>query len=211
MKRTRTFIITIVIAIAFSLTLSGCNFNFQTVTPESAQKLAADVNALTAMLDIYQQSVDQMTAALAASGAIDPNAVTKLKATQAKIDTIQAQIQQASQAVANQPLTGDDIQNWITLLQAANAASASVNPYALPISAVLTAISLIFGFLKKKDADKNKADAAQKTAALTEVIKGGELFKANADEPAVIAFKAAQNDKQSTVTKQLVGTIRATV
>jgi hypothetical protein len=73
----------------------------------------------------------------------------------------------------------------------------------LPTAGIITAISAIFGWLKKKDADK-------KTAALTEVIKGGQWFKEKADANTVAAFRAAQDSAQSTDTKQLVGMIKAT-
>jgi outer membrane murein-binding lipoprotein Lpp len=199
------------VAILFvAIFLAGCNFNFQTVTPQSAQKLAADVNTLAVTLDKYQASVDQITTTLVAAGAIDPNAAAKLQATQTKIDAVQSQVQQTSQAVASQTLTDNDVTNWITIARAANAATIGFNPYAPVIEAGLTVAPLliglfggIFGWLKKKD-------AAKKTAALTEVVKGGQWFKEKADANTVAAFRAAQDSAQSTDTKQLVGMIKAT-
>lgn len=61
------------------------------------------------------------------------------------------QVQDVVTAVKNQELTGNELADWIALLQAGNAASTPFNPYAIPIGAGLTALSAILGaFARKK-------------------------------------------------------------
>lgn len=64
---------------------------------------------------------------------------------------VQPQVQDIATAVQGQELTGDELADWIALLQVGNAASTPFNPYAIPIGAGLTALSAILGaFARKK-------------------------------------------------------------
>jgi len=189
------FVFSVVSLFAFA----GC----QSITPADLQSMAAQQTVLQQQVDAMQASADKLSADMAAAGIVDPNTQQKIAKINAEADKVQAQIDTIAQAIKSVTLSGDTGQDWISLLQAANAASAPVNPYALPVGAGLTLLSVIFGWLKKKDADK-------KTAALTEVVKGGQWFKEKADANTVAAFRAAQDSAQSTDTKQLVGMIKAT-
>lgn len=69
-------------------------------------------------------------------------------------------VQSVASAVSEQELTGDDMTDWIALIQAGNAASAPFNPYAVPVGAGLALLTAIMGaFAKKKNDEAIKADA----------------------------------------------------
>ena len=186
------------VLIVCSIGFTGC----QNITPQDLQTLTARQTELNQQIDTMQAAADELADDMAEAGIVDPNTVQRIAKINAEADKVQAQVDAISAAVSNVKLTGDTGQDWISLLQAANAASAPVNPYALPIGAVISLVGVIFGFLKKKE-------AAQKTTALTEVINGGEIFKKSATPEAVAAFKTAQNEAQKTpTTKQQVAVIK---
>jgi hypothetical protein len=111
-----------------------------------------------------------------------------------------------SQAINDVNIT--DINSFIDTVQRVNAATTVVNPYAPAIALGIEAVKVgaplllaIIAWLSKKKNEK----------ALTEVIKGNEGFKTNADEGSVETFKLEQVKAQSSDTRKLVAQIKATV
>ena len=59
-------------------------------------------------------------------------------------------VAEIAKAVESQELTGDQLQDWIALLQAGNAASSPFNPWTVPIGAGLTCLSAVLGLFARK-------------------------------------------------------------
>lgn len=196
MKKLITLTVVLIIAM---LGLVSCE---QAITPADIQALTEQKEALQQQVDSLQVAATQMTADMQAAGIIDPCMVVKIAKINTEADKVQLKINNIAAALKAVQLTGNVPQDWLAMLQAANAASAPFNPYALPIAATLALASFIFGFIQRKQA------ALSKTATM-EIIKGAQAFKAAANTEAVKIFKDAQDSAQSASTKELVGAIKA--
>jgi outer membrane murein-binding lipoprotein Lpp len=187
------------------LPLAGCEQ--QMFTPAQLIELAAQVDTLTNQLTMYQTQVTQLAAQMQEDGILSDEDAEKVATLNAQIDGIKEKIGPIVAAIkAGTYDPNDDV--IITILkaaQAANAATVSFNPYATYISIGLSAILFILGMFAKKKA----AEAAIKGKALTEVVMGGETFKALASPEAVAKFEDAQRLNQSESTKIQVKTITA--
>lgn len=184
--------------------LAGCEQEF---TPAQLTELAAQVDTLTNQLTMYQTQVTQLAEQMQRDGILSDEDAEKVATLNAQIDGIKEKIGPVVAAIkAGTYDPGDDM--LITILkaaQAANAATVSFNPYATYISIGLSAVIFILGLFAKKKA----AEAAVKDKALTEVVMGGETFKALAPPEAVAKFEDAQRLNQSESTKIQVKTITA--
>lgn len=79
---------------------------------------------------------------------------------QEESERVAPQVQEIASAALNQKLTGDELADWIALLQAGNAASVPFNPYAVPVGAGLALLSAVMGAIaKKKNDEANKSNA----------------------------------------------------
>ena len=77
-------------------------------------------------------------------------------------ETVRAmpQVQDIASAISGQKLSGDNLADWIALIQAGNTASAPFNPYAVPFGAGLALLSAVLGMVaKKKSSDASKSNA----------------------------------------------------
>ena len=189
---------------AFIFAVSGCQ---QSLTPQQVQKAAADINSLNEQLVVYQQQALVVAQGLADANLVDPNIAIKAAKINAQIDAVRAKINVLTAALSSVQLTGDNNQDLLNLLQQLNAASAPFNPYAAPTAGVLAIISLVLTAIAKK----KSTQAAANKQALTEVIKGAQDFKAEANIEAVKVFKDAQDSAQSASTKEIVGAIKANI
>jgi len=196
MKKLITLAVLLIIS---TFALYGCE---QAITPADIQALTEQKEALQQQVDVLQEAATQMTADMQAAGILDPCTVAKVAKINAEADKVQLQVNNIAAALKAVQLTGDVTKDWLSMLQAANAASTPFNPYALPIAASLTLASFIFGLFQRKQVALSKA-------ALTEVVKGAQVFKKSADAAAVTVFKDAQDSAQSASTKELVGAIKA--
>jgi outer membrane murein-binding lipoprotein Lpp len=198
-------VFTIAMMVLLLLPLAGCEQ--QMFTPAQLIELAAQVDTLTNQLTMYQTQVTQLAAQMQEDGILSDEDAEKVATLNAQIDGIKEKIGPIVAAIkAGTYDPNDDV--IITILkaaQAANAATVSFNPYATYISIGLSAIIFILGLFAKKKA----AEAAIKGKALTEVVMGGETFKALAPPEAVAKFEDAQRLNQSESTKIQVKTITA--
>lgn len=213
MRNKKSLITLLIVATIILMPLmSGCKNQLK---PENVKQIAADINNLTVQLDEYQAASQTLADQMAVTGTFDPDIAAKIAKINAEADKIQTQIKLMSEALKSVELTGDDVQDLITLLQQINAVSAPWNPYAAPAAAGMALLSLILGAIAKakaKQSSVNKKDAEQKTIALTEVVKGGEFFKKDATADELEHFKDAQNKAQLTPeTRQLVAALKTSV
>jgi len=146
----KKLILGIIVCVALMVGGVGCE---ESLTPAQLQALAAQQEVLQLQLDTVQAAAAQITEDLAAAGIVDEEAVGKLAKINEEADKVQAQIAVIAQALAGVPLTGDNAQDFIAQLQAANAASSGFNPYVLPVGTGLTILSIVLGWLAKRKAD----------------------------------------------------------
>jgi outer membrane murein-binding lipoprotein Lpp len=199
------YVFTIAMMVLLLLPLAGCEQ--QEFTPAQLTELAAQVDTLTNQLTMYQTQVTQLAAQMQSDGILSDEDAEKVATLNAQIDGIKEKIGPVVAAIkAGTYDPNDDV--LITVLkaaQAANAATVSFNPYATYIGIGLSAVIFILGLFAKKKA----AEAAAKDKALTEVVMGGETFKAMAAPEVVAKFEDAQRLNQSESTKIQVKTITA--
>jgi prefoldin subunit 5 len=154
MKKTIVGIIVCVALVCVALMFStfGCDSNG--VTPEQLQELAAHRDVLQQQVDTLQEAAAKMAEDLAAAEIVDPEVVAKVAEINEEADRLQAQIDVIAKALEGVDLTGDDLQDFVAMLQAGNAASTGFNPYAIPIGAGLTILNLFLGWLAKRNGDE---------------------------------------------------------
>jgi len=133
------------------LLVCGCEESF---TPEQMQALAAQNEVLQKELDKVQAVAAAVAAEIEAAGIVDEAAVDRLAKVNEEIDRVQAQVDAIARALKGVPLTGDAAQDFISQFQAVNTASAGVNPYVVPIGAGLSGLSIILGWLAKRQRDE---------------------------------------------------------
>lgn len=133
------------------LLFCGCLEDF---TPEQMQALAEQNDVLQKQVDEMQAVALEVAAEIQAAEIVDEAAVAKLAKINEDIDKAQAQMDIIAKALKGVPLTGDAAQDFIAQLQAANAASGGMNPYAIPIGAGLSILSIGLGWLAKWEAAK---------------------------------------------------------
>lgn len=137
------------IVLVAALMFGGCEEAF---TPEQLKALAAQNEVLQQQLDEVQAVAAEIAAEIEAAEIVDANTIAKLAKINEEADRVQAQMTVIARALQGVPLTGDAAQDFISQLQAANAASSGVNPYVIPIGAGLSALSLVLGWLAKRKA-----------------------------------------------------------
>lgn len=152
-----------------ALLLGGCDE--EAFTPEMIQSLAAQNEVLQQQLDNVQAVAREVAAEIRAAGVVDWDVKVKLDKVNEEVDRVQAQIDKIAQALQDVELTGDAAQDFIAQLQAVNAASAGVNPYVLPVGGVLTALSIVLGWIAKR----NGAEASKQTKKYQAHKQGVEL------------------------------------
>lgn len=153
--------VTLGLIMVVALMFGGCEESF---TPEQMQALAAQNEVLQLQLDNVQAVAREVAAEIEAAGIVDADAVARLDKVNEEIDKVQALLDVMAQALKGVALTGDAAQDFIAQLQAANAASGGVNPYVIPIGAGLSALTLVLGWLAKRE-NKGKAKAQLKYQA----------------------------------------------
>jgi len=139
----------IVLCVVLMFGGAGCE---ERLTPETLQALAAQQEVLQKQLDTAQAAATKITEQMAAAGIVDEDAVAKLAKINEEADRVQAQIDVIAQALQGVPLTGDAAQDFIAQLQAANAASSGFNPYAVPVGVGLSILSIVLGWLARRNA-----------------------------------------------------------
>lgn len=128
---------------------AGCEEN---LAPAQLQALVAQQEVLQQQLDIVQVAATEIAEGLESAEIVDEAAVAKLAKINEEADRVQAQIAVIAEALKDVPLTGDASQDFIAQLQAANAASSGFNPYAAPVGVGLSVLSIILGWLARRNA-----------------------------------------------------------
>lgn len=72
------------------------------------------------------------------------------------INTVNSQVADIAKAVGDVRYSNDETLNFLKALEAGNAASAPLNPYALPIGAGLTGIIALLEGLRRKEQSSRK-------------------------------------------------------
>lgn len=165
------------IVLCVVLMLGGCG---EMLTPGDVQSLASQQTVLQQQLDAIQVAAAGMTDGLAAGGIVDQNTVARLAKINEEADRVQAQINVIAQALSGVLLSGDTTQDLIAQLQAANAASSGFNPYAIPVGAGLSILSLVLGWLARRNAKKYKAHKQGVAKTMKEVSASSELKEVEA-------------------------------
>ncbi len=145
----------IIVCVLLAFSVVGCE---EDLTPLRLQQLAAHQDVLQQQADTLQATATQLTEQLAAGGIVDPNAVAKVAKINVEADKVLAQIAVIAKALEGVPLTGDDAQDFISQLQAANAASSGFNPYVIPVGSGLTLLSMVLAWFAKRKADEAAAN-----------------------------------------------------
>ena len=153
----------IVVCLALMFGGVGCEDG---LTPEQVQALAAHQEMLQQQVETVQAAATQITESLAAGGIMDEDAVAIVAKLNEEADRVQAQMAIVAQALQGVPLAGDTTQDFIALLQAANTASAGFNPYVAPVGVGLTILSIILGWLARRNAAE-AAKAKEETKVVT--------------------------------------------
>jgi len=190
------------IVLVAALMLGGCLEDF---TPDQLQELAAQNEVLQKQVDEMQADAVEIAAEIQAAEIVDDVAVAKLAKINKEIDRLQAQIKVYAKALEGVPLTGDAAQDFISQLQAANTASAPVNPYMVPIGAGLSVLSMVLAWLAQRngaEASKQKLKYQAHKQGVERTIKempasaneelnqlGAKLYRAIGDARAVLGVK----------------------
>ncbi|KKM77857.1 hypothetical protein LCGC14_1365720 [marine sediment metagenome] len=136
------------IVLVVALLFGGCE---KTFTPEQMKALAAQNEVLQVQLDKVQAVATEVWAEMQANAEIvDADAIARLAKVNEEVDRVQALLDTIARALQGVTLTGDAAQDFISQLQAVNAASGGVNPYVVPVGAGLSALSLVLGWLAKR-------------------------------------------------------------
>ena len=135
------------IVLVVALLFVGCE---KTFTPEQMQALAAQTEVLQQQVDTYQAVAAEIAAEIQAAEIVDEAAIAKLAKVNKEVDRVQALLDKIAGALQGVVLTGDAAQDFISQLQAANAASSGVNPYVIPIGTGLSVLSIFLAWMTKR-------------------------------------------------------------
>jgi len=153
MKKVRLTVVMLFVALA-----TGCEPQ-SSVRPEQMQNVATQVADLAAKLDDYQASADTVLGQLSQYGVVDANLMAKAQKLNKEIDRVQPQVAAIAEAIRTADISGNDLEAWVKMAGAANAASAPVNPYAPFIAGGLGILDIILAWFVKRKSDEAKANA----------------------------------------------------
>ena len=148
----------VIVLLTIGIFIGGCE---NKITPANLQAMAAQQQVLQTQVDQAQALAAQLAADMQAAGVVDPNLSVKIAAINQQADKWQEQANSIGTAITQVKLTGDTNLDWLAMIQAANTASAPVNPYAVPVGAGLSLLSLILGWIAKRKADEAAAAQAK--------------------------------------------------
>ena len=146
------------------------------------QELAEQTEQIIAQVNSLQAVTNEITETLETHQIVSPEITDEVDKINEEIDRIQSQAAEIAAAIGSVEYTGDDWQDLIAALQAANTASASFNPYAAPVAAGLTLASIVIGLFAKKKSDDAKKSAAQYQAHKAGVEKTMKEVSVNKNE-----------------------------
>ena len=130
--------------------MSGCNEEMQAKLGE----LVTTVGALNQQVEIYQEASKEIVDSLVVAEVIDKEHADKFDAINKEIDKVQAHTTVLAEAVKDAGVSDDPTLAIVQTLQAANAASAPFNPYAIPAGAALTVIGTILALIRENGKKK---------------------------------------------------------
>ena len=165
-----------VLAIAFFV--GGCGVP----NAEKIQALAAQRQSLLQQADEAQAAIKQMADAMQSAGIVDANMTAKIEKLNADVNKWKAIADTIGEAIEQAKLTGDNNQDLITILQSINAASATFNPYAAPVGAGLGLLSLILGWIARREAEKRKEAEEKKNLAESTVNQISTMHEKTLDK-----------------------------
>lgn len=144
--------------------------------------LASDIQNVGQQTLLVSEQIDALQDVIST---LDEETAGRFDKINKEIDRIQPTLVEVATAVKDADyVDGETFGNAISGLQAANAASAPVNPYAVPIGAGLTALGLLAEMLRRKEkqgrlkeAAKRQADKVGRERTLREAAALGEDLK----------------------------------
>ena len=143
-----------------ALALAGCQP--VEITPQQMANLGATTEKIAEQMDGYQETADNIAAALEGAGLVDEETTAKLDKINKEIDRLEPQILEVAKAVKEAEYTGGEA--VITALEAAragNRASAPFNKYAPVIDLGLLGATILAGFFGKKKATEARIAKAK--------------------------------------------------
>ena len=161
-------VVTLVMAgIPMCIGLSGCN------EPEKVQAFGRQVNSeILPAVDRYEAATAEIVQILADYNVVDANAVAKVNKVLAEMDKVEAEVSDVSAGVSSVVLTGEAVDDWLSMAKTANAVSAPFNPYAGAIAGILAGIGALLPFFRKKSVAASRA-----ITAVGEIVAGVERLK----------------------------------
>lgn len=173
----------IIVCVAMMFSGAGCEEGF---TPEA---LTAQIEVLQLQVDEAQAVAVEVAKEIQAAEIVDADAIARLAEINEEVDRVQAQLDVLTRALKGVPITGDAAQDFISQLQAANTASSGLNPYAVPIGAGLSGLSLVLAWLRKREADEAARQKLKYQAHKQGVEKTMKEVSASSDS-SVVAIEA---------------------
>ncbi|KKN73443.1 hypothetical protein LCGC14_0400180 [marine sediment metagenome] len=144
----------LVVCMILAVSVAGCEGEN---TTDQIKEFAVQAEKWVTSMDEYQAAASKMLETAKTHEIVGDTIVKKVVKVSEEIDRVQPQVADVIAAMIRADTSGDDeVDNWVKLLQAGNQASTPWNPYALPATAALSLISMIWGFIKKKEAEKNR-------------------------------------------------------
>lgn len=120
---------------------------------------------VSSKIDAYQAEVITLKEMVEADGLISESTANRIDKLSEEIDRIQPTLENVATAVRDADyIDGDTFGNAITGLQAANAASAPANPYAVPIGAGLTILAGLAEIMRRKEKTAHATETAKRKA-----------------------------------------------
>lgn len=174
-------LITLLLAVVF---LSGCSAlltGCEEYDPAAMQAAAAQAQVATEKLEAMQEMLAPAIAAIEAGQIVEPAVIEKVNKAQEEIARVLPQVAQVSQDLQAHEFTSSGWQGIVETAAVVNTATSGFNPYAAPISAGLTVLSVVLGFFAKRENSQKKiANVAlsQTTVALEETLAGVQEFYA---------------------------------
>lgn len=146
--------------IVLSLMFSGC-----IPLASDIQNVGRQTLLLSETVDSYQKEVMDIKTLVEKDGLISEETADRIDKLSEEFDRIQPTLEDVATAVRDADyVDGETFGNAITGLKAANAKSAPLNPYAVPIGAGLTILGLIAEALRRKEKNGRLTETAKRQA-----------------------------------------------
>ena len=146
----------LIMCVLLALVAAGCEQI--SVTPEQMQEFAERVAQLTSSVDEYQTSANTVVGQLEQYGIVNDALVTKIAKANEEIDRVQPQVAAVVEAVKTADVSGDDLEAFLKIARAANAASTPFNPYSPLIEGGLGLATILLAYFARRKSQEAAAN-----------------------------------------------------